>query len=146
MNSILQTVALRCLSLHDKIYQATDGLIGHHVPGIPPSLLLRSVGAKTGEPRTNTLTYARDGANYLIVASNGGTNRNPAWLHNLKAHPDVEINVGTRRLRVTARTLLPADPDYPRLWSIVNKNNADRYTEYQKKTKRPLAVVVLTPR
>jgi F420H(2)-dependent quinone reductase len=41
--------------------------------------------------------------------------------------------------------VLPDDPDYPRLWQIVNKNNADRYTEYQKKTTRPLPIVVLTP-
>lgn len=146
MTSVQQKIVVRFLSLHDKIYQATDGRIGHHVPGMPPNLLLHSVGAKTGKPRTNTLTYARDGENYLIVASNGGTNRNPAWLHNLRAHPDVEINVGSRRLRVTAKVLLPDDPDYRRLWPIVNENNADRYTEYQKKTTRPLAVVVLIPR
>ncbi len=111
-----------------------------------PSLLLHTVGAKTGQARTAALTYARDGDDYLIVASKGGDPRAPGWYHNLRKHPDVEIHVGPRRLAVTARAVLPDDPDYPRLWQIVNKNNGNRYTAYQQKTSRPIPVVVLTRR
>ena len=57
----------------------------------------------------------------------------------------MEINVGPRRFAVTARPVLPDDPDYSRLWQIVNKNNGNRYAAYQKKTSRPIPVVVLTP-
>jgi CheY-like chemotaxis protein len=57
---------------HDAVYQRTGGLIGHRIPGAPNSLLLHTVGAKTGLPRTNTLSYALDGDTYLVVASNGG--------------------------------------------------------------------------
>lgn len=146
MPSTVDQVLIRFLRIHDTVYQKTNGWVGHHVPGMPANLLLHSTGAKTGQPRTNTLTYAKDGANFLVVASNGGTNRYPGWYHNVKAHVDVEINVGPKRLPVTARTVLPDDPDYQRLWQITNKNNADRYAEYQKKTTRPIAVVVLTPR
>lgn len=146
MSSTVQKLALKLLKGYDAIYQRSGGWIGHRIPFAPPNLLLHSVGAKTGKPRVNTLTYATDGTDFLIVASNGGTNRYPGWYHNLKAHPDVEINVGPRRFPVTARTLLPDDPDYARLWQITNKNNADRYTAYQERTDRPIAVIVLSPR
>lgn len=58
----------------------------------------------------------------------------------------MEINVGTRRFGVTARPVLPADLEYSRLWQLVNKNNGNRYATYQKKTSRPIPVVVLTSR
>jgi deazaflavin-dependent oxidoreductase (nitroreductase family) len=132
------------LRAHDTIYQKTNGWIGHRTLGVP-SLLLHTVGAKTGKPRTASLTYARDGDNYLIVASKGGDPKAPGWYHNLKANSNVEINVGPKRFRVTATPVLPDDPDYQRLWKIVNKNNSNRYDAYQAKTSRSIPVVVLKP-
>lgn len=134
------------LRVHDRVYQKTGGLIGHRFPGVPPSLLLHTVGAKTGVNRTTTLTYARDGGNYLVVASKGGDPRAPGWYFNLKKQPDIEINVGTRRFPVTARIVAPGDADYTRLWDIVNANNRDWYRGYQTRTSRPIPVIVLTPR
>ncbi len=131
--------------VHDAVYQGSRGWVGHRIPGAPNSLLLHTVGAKTGLPRTHSLSYARDGADYLVVASNGGDRRSPAWYHNLKANPRVDINVGRRRFAVTAAAVLPDDPDYARLWRIVNANNADRYDGYQAKTTRPIPVIRLTP-
>ncbi len=145
MNPTVDKAMLAFLRVHDKVYQATNGWVGHRLPFAPPSLLLHSTGAKTGRKRTNSLTYARDGETYLIVASNGGAPRNPAWYHNLKAHPRVQVNVGPRRLDVTARVVMPGDDDYDRLWRIVNANNADRYRAYQKRTSRPIPVIVLEP-
>ncbi|HME50327.1 nitroreductase family deazaflavin-dependent oxidoreductase [Mycobacterium sp.] len=133
------------LRLHDAVYRNTNGWIGHRTLGIP-SLLLHTVGAKTGKQRTTSLTYARNGDDYLVVASKGGDPKAPGWYHNLKAKPNVEINVGPKRFGVTARPVVPGDPDYDRLWEIVNKNNANRYKAYQSKTSRPIPVVVLTPR
>lgn len=132
------------LHAHSAIYQRTNGRIGHRVPGLPPSLLLHTVGAKTGTPRTAALSYARDGESYLIVASMGGSPRSPGWYHNLKANPDAEINVGPKRFAVTARPVQGGDPDYSRLWRIVNDNNANRYEGYQRRTSRPIPVIVLT--
>jgi F420H(2)-dependent quinone reductase len=132
------------LRAHDTIYQKTNGWIGHHMIGMP-TLLLHTVGAKTGQQRTASLTYGRDGGNYLIVASKAGAPTAPGWYHNLKADPSVEINVGPKRFGVTAKPVLPDDPDYPRLWQIVNKINGGRYEAYQTKTSRPIPVVVLTP-
>ncbi|KLO27686.1 nitroreductase [Mycolicibacter heraklionensis] len=143
--SLIDKVGVRALGLHSLIYQQTNGWIGHKVPGLPPNLLLHTVGAKTGQPRTSALSYARDGDAYLIVASMGGAPRSPGWYHNLKANPEVEINVGPKRLRTIAQPVLPDDPDYARLWRIVNANNADRYEGYQRRTTRPIPVVRLTP-
>ena len=134
----------RVFRIHDAVYQKTNGWIGHRTLGVP-SLLLHTVGAKTGTARTTSLSYARDGGNYLIVASKGGYPKAPGWYHNLKADPNVEINVGPKRFGVTAKPVLPDDPDYARLWQIVNKNNSNRYKAYQKKTSRPIPVVVLKP-
>ncbi len=143
--SPIEQLATRLLVVHDLIYRRSGGWLGHRVPGMPPSLMLHTVGAKTGQARTSTLSYARDGGNYLIVASMGGAPRSPGWYHNLKAHPEVEINVGPQRFGATARAVLPDDPDYARLWRIVNANNADRYNAYQRRTSRPIPVVILTP-
>ena len=139
-------LGLPLLKMHDRIYQKTEGRIGHQFPGVPPSLLLHTVGAKTGLARTTSLTYAKDGDSYLVVASKGGEPTAPGWYFNVKADPEIEINVGTKRIPVTARVVGKNDPDYPRLWQVVNKNNANRYAGYQKRTTRPIPVVALTPR
>jgi F420H(2)-dependent quinone reductase len=145
MASRLNKAFLTFLTVHTELYQRTNGWIGHRFPFAPNNLLLHSVGAKTGAPRTNTLSYAKDGDSYLIVASNGGAPRNPAWFHNVKAHPDVEINVGPRRFPATATIVGPDHPDRARLWRIVDENNSGRYSAYQKRTDRPINIVKLTP-
>ena len=89
--------------------------------------------------------YARDGDSYLIVPSNGGADQAPGWLHNLKANPEVEVQVGRDRRRGRARVVESTDPDFDRLWRIVNENNRDRYNAYQKGTSRPIPVVAITP-
>jgi F420H(2)-dependent quinone reductase len=141
---IEQTLLPQVLRIHDSVYRGTNGWIGHRTLLIP-SLLLHTVGAKTGKARTTSLTYARDGNDYLIVASKSGDPHAPGWYHNLRKNPDVEINVGPRRFGVTARPVVPGDTDYSRLWQIVNKNNFNRYAAYQEKTSRPIPVVVLSP-
>ena len=133
------------LRIHDTIYRKTDGRIGHRVPGMPASLLLHTTGAKSGLQRTSTLSYAKEGNSYLVVASNSGSDRSPAWYHNLIKQPNVDINVGPKRFPVTAREVGPDDADYQRLWEIVNKNNANRYSGYQGRTSRPIPVFALTP-
>jgi len=132
------------LRAHEKLYVASDGRIGHKMIGVP-TLLMRSTGRRTGATRTNGLVYARDDNDYLVVASNGGADKPPAWLHNVKADPSVEVQVGRDRQPATARVIEPSDPDYERLWKIVNENNKDRYTAYQEKTSRPIPVIALTP-
>jgi F420H(2)-dependent quinone reductase len=131
------------LRLHEFLYEKTDGRVGHGMIGVP-TLLLRTVGRRSGETRTNGLVYARDGDDYLVVASKGGDDQAPAWLHNLRANPEVEIQVGRERTPATARIVERSDPDFERLWKIVNRNNRDRYDGYQKQTERPIPIVVIT--
>jgi deazaflavin-dependent oxidoreductase (nitroreductase family) len=132
------------LRLHDRIYKATDGRIGHKVLGVP-TLLLRTTGRRSGQVRTSSLVYARDGADYLLVASKGGADEPPAWLLNLEAKPEVEIQVGRERQKGRCRVVGPSDPDYAHLWKIVNDENGDRYTAYQESTSRPIPVVAVSP-
>jgi len=138
------SVTGQVLKLHERIYKRTDGRLGHRMIGVP-TLLLDTTGRRTGKTRTNALVYARDGADYLVVASNGGSDSPPAWLHNLRAHADVGIQIGRRRSNGTARVVEASDPDYERLWQVVNDNNHDRYTAYQQETSRPIPVVAVTP-
>ena len=145
MTPVEQLVLLPLLRLHDIVYRKTNGRIGHQMPGMPPSLLLHTTGAKTGQQRSNALTYAKDGDSYLVVASFGGNDKHPAWYHNLRKRPDCEINLGPKRFAVRARKTAPDDADYARLWEIVNNNNANRYTGYQSRTSRPIPVIALTP-
>jgi F420H(2)-dependent quinone reductase len=132
------------LKIHEAIYKRTDGLVGHRMIGVP-TLLLRTTGRRSGATRTNGLVYARDGDDYLVVASNGGADRHPAWLHNLRANPGVEIQIGRQRQPGVARMVGRSDPNYERLWKIVNENNRDRYTAYQQQTSREIPVVAITP-
>jgi F420H(2)-dependent quinone reductase len=132
------------LRVHDRVYKATGGRIGHRVLGVP-TLLLETTGRRSGATRTSSLVYARDGADYLLVASKGGADEPPAWLLNLAADPDVVIQIGRDRQTGRCRVLRPSDPDYARLWKIVNDENSDRYTAYQESTSRPIPVVAVTP-
>jgi F420H(2)-dependent quinone reductase len=132
------------LKLHEQIYKRTGGRLGHRMIGVP-TLLLDTTGRRSGKTRTNALVYACDGGDYLVVASNGGSDQPPAWLYNLRAHPDVGIQIGRERRPGTARVIDASDPDYELLWKIVNDNNHDRYTAYQQQTSRAIPVVAVTP-
>jgi deazaflavin-dependent oxidoreductase (nitroreductase family) len=132
------------LRVHQKIYEQTDGLVGHRLLGVP-TLMLRTTGARSGVTRTNALVYARDGERYLVVPSNGGADRAPAWLHNLRRNPTVEVQIGRKRQQATAEILTKDDPDFDRIWRTVNDNNAGRYDQYQSRTRRPIPVVALRP-
>ncbi len=123
------------------VYRATDGRLGA-VQGKVAMLLLHSVGRKTGKVRTHCLQYQRDGKEYLIVASNFGLPKPPAWYLNLQANPCVRIQAGRAHLDVVAHTATPEERS--RLWpQIVAKHPP--YASYQAATNREIAVVILTP-
>ncbi|HUY57386.1 MAG TPA: nitroreductase/quinone reductase family protein [Candidatus Micrarchaeaceae archaeon] len=135
----------RFLDFHSWVYQRSRGLVGHHVIGVS-TLLLETTGRRSGTRRTSALVYARDAANFVLVASNGGSDQPPAWLSNLLARPEVQVQVARHRQSARAMVLRPGDEEYARLWSLVNQHNHHRYEGYQALTKRPLPLVVLTPR
>jgi F420H(2)-dependent quinone reductase len=128
---------------HTALYRASGGRIGHYVPMAPPMLLLDHVGAKSGKKRTSPLGYVSDGDDVVIVASKGGDPRHPAWFHNLMANPDTEIQVGTERRKVHARTATPEER--ARLWPIA-VDTYGGYAGYQKRTDRVIPLVILERR
>lgn len=141
------------LRFHKYVYERSDGRFGKHSGGVP-ALLLTTTGRKSGLPRTNGLTYCRDRGDFIVVASNGGSDRPPAWLLNLQADPRVSIRVGRRVMAATARV---ADPEaQAQLWPLVNRTNrgmarifhpgvSGRYDVYQRHTGRAIPVVIITP-
>ena len=131
------------LTVHQWLYEATDGRVGATLGG-RPMLLLRTVGRRTREPRTAALLYVRDGTSYAVIASKGGAPQHPGWFHNLVAEPNVEIQVGRERVPVRAR--IAEGKERLRLWARADDVNQGQYAIYQSRTRRPIPVVVLEPR
>jgi F420H(2)-dependent quinone reductase len=133
----------QAIKLHVLVYRATRGLIGDRLPGGLPVLLLDHVGAKSAVKRTTPLVYVRDGENIVIVASKGGDPRHPSWFHNLRAHPDVRVQIGSRQRPVRAHV---ADPqERARLWPKALEVYPG-YEGYQERTAREIPLVILRPR
>jgi deazaflavin-dependent oxidoreductase (nitroreductase family) len=122
-------------------FHANKGVVGGMFDGTT-LLLLHHVGAKTGKDRINPLVYDRDGDRYVIFASKAGAPTNPDWYHNLKAHPDVSIDVGTDTIDVVAAEA--AGEERERLFQAQVKRSPN-FAEYQEKTDRVIPVIVLTP-
>src|SRR6476659_8387805 len=99
----------RLMDGHMYLYRATNGLIGHRVPGLPPMLLLDHVGARSAKKRTAPLLYIRDGDDVVIVASKGGYSKHPAWFHNLRANQATTVQIGPARRPVPASVASPEE-------------------------------------
>jgi deazaflavin-dependent oxidoreductase (nitroreductase family) len=113
-------------------------------PGVLPTLLLTTTGRKTGEPRDVPLIYGEDRGRYVVVASRGGSPTHPVWFLNLEAHPECELQVGPKHLRVRAQVAQGSERE--RLWGKMAAIYPP-YDEYQKNAgARTIPVVVLEPR
>jgi len=143
MNALVERVLTPLLTVHQWLYEQSDGRIGANLGG-RPMLLLRTVGRRTRQPRTAALLYVRDGNAYVVIASKGGAPQHPGWFHNLTAQPDAEIQVGRARIPVRAR--VAEGEERSRLWASADEVNQGQYTTYQSRTRRGIPVVVLTPR
>jgi deazaflavin-dependent oxidoreductase (nitroreductase family) len=106
-------------------------------------LLLTTTGAKSGKQRVNPLAFTRDGANYVIIASKGGSPTHPDWYHNLVANPEVSVEVGTEKFSAHARVAQGEERE--RLYAA-QAALMPGFAEYQRKTSRQIPVVVLEPR
>ena len=137
-------IQARFLKFHQRLYERSGGRVGHGMIGVP-TLLLRSTGRRSGERRCNALVYAMDGADYVLVASNGGADRSPGWLFNVRDQPEVEVQVARNVFAGTARVLESGDEDYDRLWRLVNEKNHGRYDAYQAGTERAIPLVLVSP-
>ncbi|SDH60031.1 nitroreductase family deazaflavin-dependent oxidoreductase [Nonomuraea jiangxiensis] len=124
---------------HVRRYQETDGAEGHDWNNTTV-LLLTTKGRKSGRPYTTPLIYQRHGDDYVVVASKGGDPSHPQWYENLRADPEVGVQVLGDRFQARARTA--SDEEKPELWRLMTSTWPD-YDEYQTKTDRPIPVVVL---
>jgi deazaflavin-dependent oxidoreductase (nitroreductase family) len=122
-------------------FRANKGIVGGMLAGMPV-LLLHHTGAKSGTGRVNPLAYMQDGGRYVIFASKAGAPTNPDWYYNLKAHPDVKIEVGTDTIAVTASEATGEERE--RLFST-QAENMPQFAEYAQKTDRVIPVIILTP-
>ncbi|MYW28228.1 nitroreductase family deazaflavin-dependent oxidoreductase [Streptomyces sp. SID2119] len=125
-----------------ELYESSGGTKGTTRLGVP-CLLMDYVGRRSGVVRRTVLMYGRDGEDYLIVASNGGSDRPPLWYLNLRADPVVELRVGTERFPAVAAAL-PAE-EKARVWPGLVEL-FPRYAQYQAGTERDIPVVRLTRR
>ena len=134
--------------VNTKLYQLTSGRVGSswrigaalHKPA--PVCLLTTTGRKSGEKRTVPLLFMRDGDNVVVVASQGGMARNPAWYLNLVADPEVVVQIGSTTTDMVAHTA--ADAERAELWSRLVEVYSD-FDTYAAWTDRTIPVVVCTP-
>ena len=123
-------------------FRANGGTAGGMFEG-KPLLLLHNVGARSGTEFVTPLVYLADGDNWVIFASKGGAPNNPGWYHNLKAQPEVSIEIGSDTVDVTAEEATGDERD--RLYST-QEDQQPQFAEYAQKTDRKIPVIVLKPR
>jgi deazaflavin-dependent oxidoreductase (nitroreductase family) len=135
---------------HATRYLESNGTEGHMYkvvpPGLPemtvPALLLTTTGRKSGEKFIFPLFYGKAGDGYLVIASKGGAPEHPGWYRNILANPEVEVQVGTTKVKARARTV--SGEERERLWQQALKFWPP-YADYQLKTEREIPVIVLDP-
>ncbi|MGH7919626.1 MAG: nitroreductase family deazaflavin-dependent oxidoreductase [Candidatus Dormibacteraceae bacterium] len=120
-------------------FRANDGKVGGPFAGAP-LILLASKGARSGAERLNPLMYTKDGEDLVVIASKGGAPESPAWYHNLVAHPEATVELGSEKFSVLARVARGEERD--RLFQA-QATLFPQFAEYQTKTTRRIPVVVL---
>lgn len=127
---------------HAAVYRATRGRVGRSMGGFEVGLLT-TTGRRSGQQRTTPLACFEVGSALAVVASNGGSERPPAWYLNLVEHPDVQVQVGSDVRPTTARTASPQEKSevWPRIVA-----QSTQFGGYQEKATRDIPVVFLEPR
>ena len=135
------------ISEHLRIYRESGGAEGHMwdssiagYSGLLPTLLLTTVGRRSGEKRTSPLLYGKVGDAFIIIGSKGGADKHANWYHNLLANPRVEVQVGKDKFFAKARVATGKERE--QLWERM-LTVYPPYQDYQKKTKREIPVIVL---
>lgn len=128
--------------LNVPVYRLSRGRLMNTV-GTGPVLLLTSTGRRSGQKRTAPVLYLKDGERFVVVGSNAGNARAPAWSYNLEANPDAEIEIRGDRRPVRAR--VAEGEERAELWRKVNEMY-EGFDDYDAKTARDIAVFVLEPR
>jgi deazaflavin-dependent oxidoreductase (nitroreductase family) len=122
-------------------FRTRGGELGGNFAGAP-MLLLHSTGAKSGKERVNPMMYQAVDGHYAVFASKAGAPTNPDWFHNLVAHPDATVEIGTATLAVRAR--VASGDERTRVWET-QKERYPGFADYETKTDREIPVVILEP-
>ncbi|HST32925.1 MAG TPA: nitroreductase/quinone reductase family protein [Solirubrobacteraceae bacterium] len=128
--------------LNVPLYRLSGGRVGGKV-GRAPVLLLTTTGRRSGQQRTAPVLYLKDGERLVVIGSNAGNTKAPAWSLNLKSNPDAEVEVGRDHSLVRAR--VTAGEERAELWRKMNAQYAG-FDAYDANTSRDIAVFVLEPR
>ena len=121
-------------------FRANQGKVSGQLANMPV-LLLTMTGARSGRTLTTPLVYTTDGDRLVVIASFAGAPTHPAWYHNLLAHPEATVEVGSERFRV--RAAVTAGEERQRLFDR-HAEQMPIFAEYKKKTTRQIPVLVLT--
>lgn len=124
------------------IYRATRGKVFGRI-GRAPVLLVTTTGRKSGQQRTAPVVYLADGGDYVVIGSNAGNKKTPAWALNLLANPEAQVQAGTKKAAVRAR--VAEGEEREQLWRKMNAQY-DGFDDYAKLTTRDIRVFVLEPR
>jgi deazaflavin-dependent oxidoreductase (nitroreductase family) len=137
------------LAEHQRTYVRSGGTRGHIVDlrvigghAFTTTLLLRTVGRKSGQTRTAPLIYGDIGGEVVIVASKGGADVHPQWYFNIKGSPEVSLQIASEAFRATWRE--PQGAERKEIWAFMEKIYPP-YTDYQKATNRTIPLVMLKP-
>jgi deazaflavin-dependent oxidoreductase (nitroreductase family) len=122
-------------------FHANEGRVGGMFEGMP-LLLLHHTGAKSGKRRVNPLAYQSDSDRYVVFASKAGAPTNPDWYYNLKAQPNVTIEVGADTIEVVSSEATGEERE--RLYRT-QAERIPQFAEYEQKAERVIPVIVLTP-
>ncbi|MBK7975106.1 MAG: nitroreductase family deazaflavin-dependent oxidoreductase [Deltaproteobacteria bacterium] len=127
--------------VHRWVYTKSGGWLGANMGGIP-MILLTTTGRKTGEARTTPLLSMRDGERFIVVGSNAGADKPPAWWLNLQAKPDAKVQYGRKFFTMRAAQATPEEAAvlWPRLEAMY-----PGYVDYKKGTTREIPIVILSP-
>jgi deazaflavin-dependent oxidoreductase (nitroreductase family) len=123
--------------------RANDGKVTSGPLAGHPLLVMTSRGARTGEGRRAILTYHRDSDDYIVAGTAGGSKKDPAWIHNLEADPDVDIEVGKAQFDAKA-SIVQDDAERQRLWDD-HVRALPWFADYPAQTGRVIPMVRLTP-
>ncbi len=141
MASLGNTIFKAVTGIHVFLYRKSGGKIWGRMVGLP-ILLLTTTGRKTGLERTNPVVYVRDGNDYLLSASAGGADKNPAWFANLESKPDAKIEVDGKTIPV--KVVITTGDERTGLYEQF-KSASNNFVEYEKKTTRKIPVIRLQP-
>ena len=123
------------------LYRLSGGMLMNRMEGCPVCLVTMT-GHKSGKQKTIALMYTGDGDKVLLVASLGGAPKNPVWYFNLKAQPEIEIQLGRVRRKMLAREA--GSEERAMLWPKVVASYPS-FANYQQRTTREIPVFVCSP-